>query len=146
MLLHSMNGGFIFSSQTRAVFSLSLSHSKSMVLIKNSILTMFPSLGNNVKMSVEFEGKQNTWLKFFYAQNPVKQRGLKPHTEANRKSRHLVWKTWINTPSQGKKKKHTHTILKCFVMGSWQAQVLPHLGFIGRFKSKLLNTSNIQVR
>lgn len=43
---------------------------------------MFPSAGNNAKMSVEFEGKQKH-LKVFYVQIPLNQRGLKPHTEAN---------------------------------------------------------------
>lgn len=45
-LLHNMTGGFISSSQKRAVFSLDFT-SKSMVLIKN-ILTSFPPIGNDV--------------------------------------------------------------------------------------------------
>lgn len=66
-LLHSMNGGFILSSHTRAVFS--HFHIPSLVLIKKkkkNILAMFPSTENNAKMWVESEGKQNTWLKDFF--------------------------------------------------------------------------------
>lgn len=33
---------------------------------KKNILALFPSTGNDAKMSVEFEGKQNTWLKVFF--------------------------------------------------------------------------------
>lgn len=125
----------LFFPPKHELYPLSRSHSKSMVLIKKCSHL----LGTNVKMSVEFEGKQNTWLKGFFVflfcfdiKIPVNQRGLKPHTEANRKSRHLGWKTQIPSPPQKKQ-----TTLKCFILGSWQAQVLPYLGFIGRFKSKL---------
>ena len=56
-----MNGGFIFSSQTRAVFSLTFTFQVyGANKKKKNILAVFPSSGNNAKMSVEFEGKQNT--------------------------------------------------------------------------------------
>lgn len=69
---------FIFPPKHK-LYSLLHSHSKSMVLINT--LAMFPSTGNNAKMSVEFEGKQNTWLKGLYIQLPVNQKGHKPHTQ-----------------------------------------------------------------
>lgn len=58
-----MNGGFIFSSQTQTVFSLMFTfqvYGANKKNNKKNILTMLPSAGNNAKMSVEFEGKQNT--------------------------------------------------------------------------------------
>lgn len=59
-LLHSMNGGFIFSSQTRAVFSLTFTFQVYGANKKKTSSRCFRLLGNNAKMSVEFVGKQNT--------------------------------------------------------------------------------------
>lgn len=54
-LLHSMNGGFVFSSQTQAVFSLTFTF-QVYGTNKENILALFPCTGNKVKMSVELEG------------------------------------------------------------------------------------------
>lgn len=80
-----MNGGFIFSSQTRAVFSLTFTFQVYGASRKTN-LAMFPSTGNDDEMSVEFEGKQKHLIECFNVQLPVNQRGLKPHTDENRKS------------------------------------------------------------
>lgn len=74
-----MNGGFIFSSQTRAVFSLTFTF-QVYGASKKTNLAMFPSTGNDAEMSVEFEGKQKHFIECFNVQLPVNQRGLMPHT------------------------------------------------------------------
>lgn len=50
---------YFFSSPTRAVFSLTFTF-QVYGARKENIPAMFPSTGNKVEMSVEFEGKQNT--------------------------------------------------------------------------------------
>lgn len=42
-----MNGGFIFSSQTRAVLSLTFTFQVNGADLKNTSLQMFPRTGNN---------------------------------------------------------------------------------------------------
>lgn len=56
-LLHSMNGGFIFSPK-QTVFSLTFTFQ--VYGANKNIFAKFPFTGNDAKMSVEFKGKQNT--------------------------------------------------------------------------------------
>lgn len=58
-----MNGGFIFFLPRQAVFSVTFTF-QVYGAKKENILVMFPCTGNKVEMSVEIEGKQNTWVKF----------------------------------------------------------------------------------
>lgn len=112
-LLHSMNGGFILSSHTRAVFS--HFHIPSLVLIKKkkkTSLQCFHQLKTMPRCELSLRvNKTLDWKIFFFfffnIQIPVNQRGLKPRTEANRKSRRLVWKTWIYPPPPQRKTHNT---------------------------------------
>lgn len=83
---------------------------------KKNIRTMFPSAGNT-EMSVEFEDKKNTWLKVFLHRNPSKTRGGLSHTGANK-----ILTSCLENLNKPPPPKHTK---KCFILGSWQAQVLP---------------------
>lgn len=108
-LLHSMNGGFIFSSQTRAVFSLTFTFQVYGADLKKK---KHKNILANVSMyRKQWSGCQ--WsLRVNKTQIPVNQRGPKPHTEANRKSHRLVWKNWMNP------KRKKCTTLKYFILGS----------------------------
>lgn len=58
-----MNGGFIFFFPDKLYFPLTFTF-QVYGAKKENILVMFPCTRNKVEMSVEIEGKQNTWVKF----------------------------------------------------------------------------------